>query len=205
MATSQGGQRWGWTNASNTLNAYSNPWENLGYWQGIYGNATIRFVGVALEYWAVNDAGGLNQPLFADQLVLNGVTYISLIPIPPLQMIGQCIAMTHRTLEHQHLTLLMQYPSGNLIQVTKSAATPAIANGVVYEGSNNGYLYALNATIRSALIWQYNSGSQIESSAAVANGVVYVGILWDGHQRLCGCLECNHWLANLALCNQQRH
>ena len=72
---SQGGQRWGWTNTSNTLNAYSNPWENLGYWQGIYGNATIRFVGVALEYWAVKDAGGLNQPLFADQLVLNGVTY----------------------------------------------------------------------------------------------------------------------------------
>ena len=177
---SQGGQRWGWTNTSNTLEAYSNPWENLGYWQGIYGNATIRFVGVALEYWAVKDAGGLNQPLFADQLVLNGVTYSiansnsfstddwSMYRYDP-QNTGTS------TSNAPNASPLWQFSTGDKIR-----SSPAVANGVVYEGSNNGYLYALNAT-SGQLIWQYNSGSQIESSAAITNGIVYVGILWDGH------------------------
>jgi outer membrane protein assembly factor BamB len=71
--------------------------------------------------------------------------------------------------------LLWQFNTGDKIR-----SSPAIVNGVVYEGSNNGIIYALNAT-NGSLIWQYNSGSQVESSAAVANGVVYVGILWDGH------------------------
>ncbi len=176
----QGGQRWGWTNTSNTLEAYSNPWENLGYWQGIYGNATIRSVGVALEYWAVKDAGGLNQPLFADQLVLNGVTYSIANPSPfsndDWSMYRHDPQNTGTSTSNApDATPLWQFSTGDKIR-----SSPTIANGVVYEGSNNGYLYALNAT-SGQLIWQYNSGSQIESSAAIANGIVYVGILWDGH------------------------
>ncbi len=71
--------------------------------------------------------------------------------------------------------LLWQFNTGDKIR-----SSPAIVNGVVYEGSNNGIVYALNAATGS-VIWQYDSGSQVESSAAVVNGVVYVGILWDGH------------------------
>jgi outer membrane protein assembly factor BamB len=71
--------------------------------------------------------------------------------------------------------LLWQFNTGDKIR-----SSPAIVNGVVYEGSNNGIVYALNAATGS-VIWQYNSGSQVESSAAVVNGIVYVGILWDGH------------------------
>ena len=62
----------------------------------------------------------------------------------------------------------------------KIHSSPAIANGIVYQGSNDGYIYALNATSGS-LIWQYNTASQIESSPAVANGILYIGLLWDGH------------------------
>ena len=71
--------------------------------------------------------------------------------------------------------LLWQFNTGDKIR-----SSPAIVNGIVYEGSNNGIVYALNAATGS-VIWQYNSGSQVESSPAVVNGVVYVGILWDGH------------------------
>jgi outer membrane protein assembly factor BamB len=55
-----------------------------------------------------------------------------------------------------------------------------VVDGVVYEGSNDGYVYALNA-VTGGVIWKYKgTGSSVESSPAVANGVVYVGYLWDG-------------------------
>lgn len=53
-------------------------------------------------------------------------------------------------------------------------SSPAVANGVVYVGSIDGNVYALNART-GALVWQYPTGGYIQSSPAVANGVVYVG------------------------------
>jgi outer membrane protein assembly factor BamB len=53
-------------------------------------------------------------------------------------------------------------------------SSPAVANGVVYIGSYDGNLYALNATT-GAKVWNYPAGSWVYSSPAVANGVVYVG------------------------------
>src|ERR1019366_7493367 len=58
------------------------------------------------------------------------------------------------------------------------AATPAVANGVVYVGSFDKNLYALNAGT-GALLWNYTTGSYIQDSPAVANGVVYIGS-YDG-------------------------
>ncbi len=59
-------------------------------------------------------------------------------------------------------------------------ATPTIVDGILYMGSNNSMFYALNATTGSQ-IWGVNVGANVDSSAAVVDGVVYVGILWDGH------------------------
>jgi outer membrane protein assembly factor BamB len=53
-------------------------------------------------------------------------------------------------------------------------SSPAVANGVVYVGSNDNNLYALNATT-GAKVWNYTTGGSVYSSPAVANGVVYVG------------------------------
>jgi outer membrane protein assembly factor BamB len=55
-------------------------------------------------------------------------------------------------------------------------SSPAVANRVVYVGSMDGDVYALDAST-GALLWTYSTGSQSEvtSSPAVANGVVYVG------------------------------
>ena len=57
-------------------------------------------------------------------------------------------------------------------------SSPAVANGVVYVGSDDHNTYALNATTGGKL-WSYTTGGQV-SSPAVANGVVYVGS-FDGN------------------------
>ena len=56
-------------------------------------------------------------------------------------------------------------------------SSPAVANGVVYVGSYDDKVYALNAST-GALLWSYSTGSYVTSSPAVANGVVYAGS-WD--------------------------
>ena len=53
-------------------------------------------------------------------------------------------------------------------------SSPAVVNGVVYVGSADNNVYALNATT-GAKLWNYTTGGNVESSPAVANGVVYVG------------------------------
>jgi len=53
-------------------------------------------------------------------------------------------------------------------------SSPAVAGGMVYVGSNDGNLYALDAAT-GIKIWNFTTGGAILSSPAVANGVVYVG------------------------------
>jgi outer membrane protein assembly factor BamB len=53
-------------------------------------------------------------------------------------------------------------------------SSPAVANGVVYIGSGDNKLYALNAST-GALLWSYTTGGAVETRPAIANGVVYVG------------------------------
>ena len=54
------------------------------------------------------------------------------------------------------------------------SSSPAVANGVVYFGSGDGNVYALNAST-GALLWMHNTGFQLDSSPVVANGVVFIG------------------------------
>jgi glucose dehydrogenase len=54
------------------------------------------------------------------------------------------------------------------------SALPAVANGVVYIGSQDSHLYAFNAQTGTQL-WSAPTGNGIYSSPAVANGAVYVG------------------------------
>lgn len=53
-------------------------------------------------------------------------------------------------------------------------SSPAVANGVVYIGSYDKNVYALNAST-GAEIWKFTTGNNVFSSPAVANGVVYIG------------------------------
>jgi eukaryotic-like serine/threonine-protein kinase len=54
------------------------------------------------------------------------------------------------------------------------SSSPAVVNGVVYIGSWDGNVYALDARTGTKL-WNYPTGNPILSSPAVVNGVVYIG------------------------------
>ncbi len=71
--------------------------------------------------------------------------------------------------------------TGNLIWNTTMGTveagvidSPAVVGGVVYVGSLDKKMYALNAST-GAQIWSYTTGGGISSSPAVASGTVYIG------------------------------
>src|SRR5271169_1500580 len=53
-------------------------------------------------------------------------------------------------------------------------SSPTVENGVVYVGSRDNKIYALNAT-KGNQLWNYTTGNQIVSSPTIVNKVVYVG------------------------------
>jgi len=53
-----------------------------------------------------------------------------------------------------------------------------VGNGVVYIGSEDGNVYALNART-GAKLWSYFTGFRVTSCPAVANGILYVGSDFD--------------------------
>jgi outer membrane protein assembly factor BamB len=63
--------------------------------------------------------------------------------------------------------------------VMTGLSSPAVVNGVVYIGSDDGKVYAFSAST-GAELWSYTTRGDIVSSPAVANGVVYVGS-YDGN------------------------
>lgn len=56
-------------------------------------------------------------------------------------------------------------------------SSPVITNGVVYFGSGDHNVYALDGAT-GALKWKFTTGNVVHASPAVSNGVVYVGS-WD--------------------------
>jgi outer membrane protein assembly factor BamB len=53
-------------------------------------------------------------------------------------------------------------------------SSPVVVNGLVYVGSDDGSVYALDAET-GELCWQLETGGPVVSSAAVVDGVVYIG------------------------------
>lgn len=53
-------------------------------------------------------------------------------------------------------------------------SSPTVVDGIVYVGSNDGNVYALDATT-GAKKWSYTIGSPVGSSPGVSGGIVYVG------------------------------
>jgi uncharacterized repeat protein (TIGR01451 family) len=69
------------------------------------------------------------------------------------------------------LQLKWKVPNGAFFALTSS---PAVVNGVVYVGSDDNNVYALDANT-GAKLWSYATGDRVDSSPVVTNGVVYVG------------------------------
>jgi outer membrane protein assembly factor BamB len=55
-------------------------------------------------------------------------------------------------------------------------SSPAVVNGILYEGSQNGYLYALNA-YTGTCYWRFNTGCSNLPSPVVVDGVVYIATM----------------------------
>jgi outer membrane protein assembly factor BamB len=66
------------------------------------------------------------------------------------------------------LGLKWRYPTGGYV-----ASSPVAADGVVYIGSWDGKLYALNSKT-GVKMWSFYTGDFLDTSPALANGVVYV-------------------------------
>jgi len=68
--------------------------------------------------------------------------------------------------------------TGNILWMTPTGgdvvSSPAVANGVVYVGSFDHKLYALDART-GAILWSSATGDSIYSSPTVIDGVVYIG------------------------------
>lgn len=65
--------------------------------------------------------------------------------------------------------LRWSYATGGVVQ-----SSPVVVNGILYVGSDDYNVYALNATT-GALIWKYLTGGAVKSSATVFNNNVFIG------------------------------
>ncbi|MBN1232379.1 MAG: PQQ-binding-like beta-propeller repeat protein, partial [Candidatus Coatesbacteria bacterium] len=53
-------------------------------------------------------------------------------------------------------------------------SSPCVSDGIVYVGSWDNYLYAINCS-DGTFKWRYQTGDNVSSSPCVSDGVVYVG------------------------------
>jgi outer membrane protein assembly factor BamB len=66
--------------------------------------------------------------------------------------------------------MYFKYTTGAHIQI----ASPAVYNQIVYFGSTDTFVYAVNG-IKGTLLWKFQTGDWVNSPPTVSNGVVYVG------------------------------
>jgi outer membrane protein assembly factor BamB len=68
-----------------------------------------------------------------------------------------------------NLTVAWRFQTGGSV-----ISSPTVVDDIVYFGSTDGYIYAVDAW-NGNLIWKFKTGASIESSVAVVNGCVYTG------------------------------
>ncbi len=64
-------------------------------------------------------------------------------------------------------------PTSGVVPPLGPGGLPAIANGVVYVGDSDGFLYALDVA-HGNILWRYQADGRVHAPA-VANGIVYFG------------------------------
>src|SRR5579859_7503616 len=97
---------------------------------------------------ASTEPGGDGWPMFRGNPALTGVTSDTLPP---------------------KLNLLWNFKTGGPVK-----SSPAIINGKVLVGSDDGYLYCLNLKDGSKE-WSFKAGAEVESSPLIQGDKVFVG------------------------------
>jgi outer membrane protein assembly factor BamB len=176
------------TNLHNVLGAFSTDGHD------VYGAAAIGgevvyitngYILCAVQQWHKDAAkttplwsDNVNRPhhpILSSPAVVGGVVYVG-------SEVGTVLALAHvpNTPEGlEEATLLLWSQPGSSVHDWQGLASgiessPAVANGVVYVGSNDHNLYALDASSGEKLR-AINFGLPVKSSPAVVDGVVYVG------------------------------
>ena len=67
-------------------------------------------------------------------------------------------------------TVMWSYP----VDGRGSISSPAVADGKVFFGLDNGCIYALDA-YTGELVWEYRTGGAVRSSPAISDGLLFVG------------------------------
>ena len=111
-------------------------------------------------------------PVGSSPAVVNGVVYIGSCDgnVYALKA-GDGDKLWNYTTHGTGLLPSKTYVNGTTVYFVLSS--PAVVNGVVYVGSDDGNVYALNAK-DGIKLWNYTTGDYIWSSPAVVGGVLYV-------------------------------
>jgi hypothetical protein len=72
--TSTGGENLNWTQTNIELTSYGASWKSLDSWAATYGAAKVLFIGILVDYSTISPRG-LGEPLYVDELTINGATY----------------------------------------------------------------------------------------------------------------------------------
>jgi len=154
--------------------SYANTWDD-GYPSG--GNYWSDYTGVDVKSGPGQDQPGSDgigdTPYVIDSK--NNDTYPLTNPYP---LRGLAWPMFHNNLRHTGYSESMAPDTNatlwNYTTRGRVHSSPAVAYGLVYIGSFDHQVYALNATT-GALVWNYTTGSGVYSSPAIAYGLVFIG------------------------------
>ena len=138
------------------------------------GNGSIVFDSIQAGNYLVDaSASGYSSSLNNAVSVTNNTAFTIL-----LSLAVDWWSMFHHDRVHTgYSTSIAPYANSTLWTRTTGSyvgSSPTVVGGVVYVGSNDHNVYALDA-MTGAKIWNYTTGSYVSSSPAVAYGVVYVG------------------------------
>jgi outer membrane protein assembly factor BamB len=121
------------------------------------------------------------MPIASSPAVANGVVYFvsstgALAAIDAANGQPRWVFATERERRFEAVNLHGYPPTAQTIPDAWDMylSSPAVVNGVVYFGSGDGGIYAVDAAT-GLLQWKYSTGDVVHASPAVASGTVYVG------------------------------
>ncbi len=127
---------------------------------------------------------GLASLIILASIVYTGLYYLTDTVYQPTQsinsdsLLGEWAMFRHDSRHSGTTGTNSILPQGTIEWVFSSGgaihSSPAVADGIVYVGSRDYKLYALDAAT-GAKLWEYETGSWVESSPTIVNGVVYFG------------------------------
>ncbi|MGB8310541.1 MAG: PQQ-binding-like beta-propeller repeat protein [Halobacteriota archaeon] len=136
-------------------------------------NGIVYIGGGGHNVYALNaDTGNLvwnyttGFDVYSSPAVANGIVYV-----------GSCgTALNHSVyaLDARTGTEIWIYTTGDSVTppaLAGGVTSPAVANGIVYVGSDYTKVYALNANT-GAMVWEYTTGGEVNSSPAIADSIV---------------------------------